>query len=152
MRLVPTLCLLFVGVALGEKSRHPKLFFVSSSSTSTLSTTTLCYSTSTTFTTTACSGKKKRAIYTAPVEETLDLEDYIKPQPIVSERDDDNLDNDAEAVNEKLIESGKTEYEREGKFLLYWKTTTSTSTSTSYTATTTLGALGCTPSGFTVSQ
>ena len=69
------------------RSRHPKLFFVSSSSTtSTLSTTTLCYSTSTTFTTTACSGKKKRAIYTAPVEETLDLEDYIKPQPIVSER------------------------------------------------------------------
>ena len=54
--------------------------------------------------------------------------------------------------HDDLVESGQAEYEREGKFLLYWKTTTTTSTFTSYTATTTLGALECTPSGFGVSQ
>ena len=52
----------------------------------------------------------------------------------------------------KLIESGRQEYEREGKFLLYWMTTTTTSTFTTYTATTTLGALECTPSNFGISQ
>ncbi len=40
---------------------------------------------------------------------------------------------------------------RQGKFLLYWMTTTSTTTSTTYTATATLLTLGCTPSGWTYS-
>lgn len=125
-----------------EGNRHPKLFLVSSSATtSTLSTTTLCYSTASTVS--AC-GKKKRAIYTDPVTgkvEGLDLEDVIKPQ--------ESLSSDEDA---KLIESGRQEYEREGKFLLYWMTTTTTSTFTTYTATTTLGALECTPSNFGISQ
>merc|ERR1711892_774564 len=145
------LFLLFVLVpadAEQQKSRHPRLFLVSSSSTtSTLSTTTLCYSTAATgFTTTAC-GRKKRAIYTDPVtgeQGGLALDDLIKPQePISSE---------VSKKDEELIESGKKEYEREGKFLLYWMTTTTTSTFTSYTATTTLGALECTPSSFGISQ
>merc|ERR1711874_119098 len=127
-----------------KKSRHPRLFPVSSSSTtSTLSTTTLCYSTAaTSFTTTAC-GRKKRAIYPVPGE-VGGLEEIIKPQEPVSSED-----NEKEA---ELIESGRKEYEREGKFLLYWMTTTTTSTFTTYTATTTLGALECTPSNFGISQ
>merc|ERR1711892_1140740 len=131
-----------------QKTRHPKLFFVSSSSTtSTISTTTLCYSTAATnFVTTAC-GRKKRAVYTEPIsgkEGSLELDNLIQPQaPLSSEDDREEAD---------LIESGKTEYEREGKFLLYWKTTTTTSTFTTYTATTTLGALECTPSNFGISQ
>ena len=40
--------------------------------------------------------------------------------------------------------------DREGKFLLYWMTTTSTSTT--YTATTTVSSLACTPSGFVISN
>merc|ERR1712156_737574 len=52
----------------------------------------------------------------------------------------------------EIAESGQSEHEREGKFLLYWKTTTSPSTPTSYTATTTLQALECTPSGFGLSE
>ena len=40
--------------------------------------------------------------------------------------------------------------DREGKFLLYWMTTTSTSTT--FTATTTVSSLACTPSGFTISN
>merc|ERR1719431_199703 len=77
-----------------QKTRHPRLFFVSSSSTtSTLSTTTLCYSTTNSgFTTTAC-GRKKRAFYTDPVtgeEDSLDLRSLIKPElSSSSERDDE---------------------------------------------------------------
>merc|ERR1711997_739862 len=98
------------------------------------------------FTTTAC-GRKKRAIYSDPVTgEVGGLEDFIKPQEPVSS------DAREEVSDDELVESGQAEYEREGKFLLYWKTTTSTSTYTSYTATTTLGALECTPSSFGISQ
>merc|ERR1711892_573438 len=148
------LFLLFVLVpadAEQQKSRHPRLFLVSSSSTtSTISTTTLCYSTAATgFTTTAC-GRKKRAIYTDPVtgeEGGLDLDELINPQEPIS----DALE-DQDEKYEDLVQSGEAEYEREGKFLLYWKTTTSTSTFSSYTATTTLGALECTPSSFGISQ
>ena len=39
---------------------------------------------------------------------------------------------------------------RDPRFLLYWMTTTSTSTTTTYTATTSISALECTPSGFTL--
>merc|ERR1712051_448488 len=48
------------------------------------------------------------------------------------------------------VASTKDEEAREGKFLLYWMTTTSTSTT--YTATTTVSSLACTPSGFTISN
>ena len=41
---------------------------------------------------------------------------------------------------------------RDPRFLLYWMTTTSTSTTTTYTATTSISALECTPSGFTLSK
>merc|ERR1711936_1033192 len=119
--------------------RHPRLFLVSSSSTTTtLSTTTLCYSTAASgFTTTAC-GRKKRAIYSDPVTgEVGGLEDFIQPQEPVSFEE---TEKEAEA---EMIESGRKEYEREGKFLLYWMTTTATST---------LGALECTPSSFGISQ
>merc|ERR1719445_2631930 len=145
--LISTLCLsLLIAAAAAvdiKKSRHPRLFLVSSSSTTTtLSTTTLCYSTAASgFTTTAC-GRKKRAIYSDPVTgEVGGLEDFIQPQEPVSDARE-------EASDDELVESGQAEYEREGKFLLYWKTTTSPSTFTSYTATTTLGALECTPSSF----
>merc|ERR1711874_80500 len=148
---ISTLCLsLLIATATAvdvKKSKHPKLFFVSSSSTTTtLSTTTLCYSTASSgFTTTAC-GRKKRAIYTDPVTgEVKGLDDFIQPQESVSDAREGVSD-------DEVVESGQAEYEREGKFLLYWKTTTSTSTYTSYTATTTLGALECTPSSFGISQ
>merc|ERR1712117_555168 len=146
---IATICLAIFAASAAEKSRHPRLFFVSSSSTtSTLSTTTLCYSTTGTgFTTTACAGRKKRAIYTDPVTgELRGLEDIIQPQEPVS------FEEKEKANEDELIESGRKEYEREGKFLLYWKTTTTTSTFTTYTATTTIGALGCTPSNFAISQ
>ena len=63
-----------------------------------------------------------------------------------------SFEEDEKEAEAELIESGRKEYEREGKFLLYWMTTTTTSTLTTYTATTTLGALECTPSSFGISQ
>merc|ERR1719270_768226 len=126
-----------------KKSRHPKLFLISSSTTTTtISTTTLCWSSNTAVTT--CKKKKRR--YISEIPEIAESGLMIDPKAVESEPEDE-----VENENYKdLVKSGQSEYEREGKFLLYWKTTTSTSTS--YTATTTLQALECTPSGFGLSE
>ena len=54
---------------------------------------------------------------------------------------------------EEQIEAGEVEGEepagREGRFLLYWLTTTTTSTTTSFTATSSIGSIYCTPVGYT---
>merc|ERR1712180_478281 len=117
--------------------RNPKLFLVSST-TVTLSTTTLCYSSSTAAA--ACGKRKKRALVIASAAGDIAV--------TKSGARDSSHNMDAELTAGQ--EAAKEEYEREGKFLLYWKTTTSTSTS--YTATTIISALACTPSGFTISN
>ena len=61
----------------------------------------------------------------------------------------EDMDEDEERFESddlKIFSSKETE--RDGKFLLYWRTTTLTSTSTSYTVTHSLKKLECTPSGF----
>merc|ERR1711976_750804 len=130
---VLVICLLFITLTSGQElknksHRSPKLFFVSSkSTTSTVSTSSFCYSTIASAVT-AC-GRKKRAIIT---DEVFDVAENIQAA---------NVD------NEEAIVSGMekpTSSKRQGKFLLYWLTTTSTSTLTSYTATTTLG-VSCIP-------
>merc|ERR1712242_198862 len=108
-------------------ARDPKLFFVSSSSTtSTISTSTLCYSTINSAATTCPGRKKKRAIM-----EAIDHDTPVEADKVSS------------------LESGMEEVEsanqRQGKFLLYWLTTTSTSTTTTFTATL---ILSCVPTGF----
>ena len=61
MKVILALCFIFV-TAISAK-RDPKLFFVSTSSTtSTLSTTTTCYTSSGTTAIADCSGRKKRSI------------------------------------------------------------------------------------------
>merc|ERR1719348_377868 len=117
--------------------RNPKLFLVSST-TVTLSTTTLCYSSSTAAA--ACGKRKKRALVIASAAGDI----------AVTKSGASDSSHNMEAELAAGQEEAKEEYEREGKFLLYWKTTTSTSTS--YTATTTISALACTPSGFTISN
>merc|ERR1711948_57460 len=104
-------------------ARDPKLFFVSS-----ISTSTLCYSTINSAATTCPGRKKKRAIM-----EAIDHDTPVEADKVSS------------------LESGMEEVEsanqRQGKFLLYWLTTTSTSTTTTFTATATL-ILSCVPTGF----
>merc|ERR1719400_489827 len=106
-----------------DKVRNPKLFFVSSSTAQ------------------AC-GRKRRAIL-IDSESKRDAEfDYDG----VSKHNGD-VESSIDELRE--VEAAQTS-EREGKFLLYWMTTTSTSTT--YTATTTVSSLNCTPSGFVISN
>merc|ERR1712020_116542 len=120
-----------------DKLRNPKLFFVSST-TSTLSTTTICYLSSSSA---AACGRKRRAVL-IDSESKRDAEFDFDG---VTRRNGDELESSKDELSE--VEAGQQTSEREGKFLLYWMTTTSTST-----ATTTVSSLACTPSGFVISN
>merc|ERR1711874_615996 len=117
------------------QTRQPKLFFVSSSSTtSSVSTSTVCFK-STSAGIVACGRRKKRSMV---VDGISGEAGEIQPKS--------SFDTEFDSGAEDPITSG-----RDGRFLLYWLTTTSTSTTTIYTGTSTLATLNCTPSGFTVS-
>merc|ERR1712032_1048542 len=104
-----------------EGARKPKLFFVSTSATtSTLQTASVCYVSSSTLAT--CSGRKRR---------TISL-DGMEP---------------AGAVQPSTFNHHEVGGSREGRFLLYWITTTSISTSTSFTTTFSVPSALCTPAG-----
>merc|ERR1711936_626617 len=117
----------FLAAAASAKQveRHPKLFFVSTSSTtSTLSTGTVCYITTGTVST--CTGRKRRAIsFDGASSDESELRPSLLKEDVQSSKKDGKLD-------------------REGRFLLYWITTTSISTSTT---TFSVFSVSCTPSG-----
>merc|ERR1739838_930454 len=117
---------LFGSLVLSEEVvRKPKLFFVSTSATtSTLQTASICYVSTAAYAT--CTGRKRRAI-TAFSE----METEVQPKQ-------DEVDSSLQEA-----ESG----DRDGRFLLYWITTTSISTSTSYTNTYSVSSAACTPVG-----
>merc|ERR1712088_627368 len=118
------------------QTRQPKLFFVSSSSTtSSVSTSTVCFK-STSAGIVECGKRKKRSMV---VDGFSGEAGEIQPKSSF----------DTEFDSDPKLESGTAD--RDGRFLLYWLTTTSTSTTTIYTGTSTLATLNCTPSGFTVS-
>ena len=103
--------------------KKPKLFFVSTSATtSTLQTASICYISSKTALGT-CAGRKRRAISL----DGVDMDGKLQPSQAADSTD-----------------------KRDGRFLLYWITTTSISTSTSFTTTLTLSSVQCTPSGVTL--
>jgi hypothetical protein len=133
--LVSTTSATDVAPALGQ-SREPKLFYISSSTTtSTLSTSTICFKSTNALV--ACSKKKKkRDIVEALPREGLGI------NPSRNSRMGEQFDE-----GEVQLGSGEKSM-RDPKFLLYWATLTSTSTSTSFTATQTIYSLGCTPTGF----
>merc|ERR1712241_1598119 len=115
-----------------NENRNGRIFFIS---TSIVSTTSQCYVTDTTLT--ACAAKRKRnLILEADDSDGLNT-DYISP--VAPVRREDELDSGLEDAEEGPL--------RDGRFLLYW----ATSTSTSYTSTSTLASLECTPSGFSLS-
>merc|ERR1712115_194105 len=130
------------------RSREPKLFFVSSSSTtSSLSTSTVCFKATATGAVT-CGKRKKRSMVVNGISEA---DGKIQPQRSFDAEDESYL------LHQKIsqLESGAedpTTSERDGRFLLYWLTTTSTSTTTIYTGTSTIASLDCTPSGYTVKE
>merc|ERR1712154_507429 len=117
-----------------EVARKPKLFFVSTSATtSTLQTAFVCYETSAANPPT-CSGQKKRRAISL---DGMEPEGAVQPSSFKREVEGESVQLD-EA-------SSKVSMNREGRFLLYWITTTSTSTS--YTITYSVSSALCTPAG-----
>ena len=113
-----------------EVARKPRLFFVSTSSTTTtLQTQSICYVTSGT-TITTCTGRKRRSI-------KIDGAQHADVNP-------------SQLTQEVHSSQKEAEKHREGRFLLYWITTTSISTSTSYTTTISVSAIECTRSDTTL--
>merc|ERR1712088_975725 len=113
-----------------EVARKPKLFSVSTSATTTtLQTLSICYVSSNTVTT--CSGRKRRAIN---MDGSLSLKDAAPVELEPSQRE--------QAASAPAIDGS-----REGRFLLYWITTTSISTSTSFTTTYSVSSALCTVPG-----
>merc|ERR1712014_36739 len=121
------------------QSRQPKLFFVSSSSTtSSFSTSTVCFVSKQTVLVEV--RRKRRNILADAI---ADEEVNIQPDsPLEKEETDTEIESGAEDVENSR---------RDGRFLLYWLTTTSTSTTTIFTATGTIATLACTPAGYTLS-
>ena len=119
-----------------EMTRKPKLFFVSTSATtSTLQTASICYVSSATIAT--CTGRKRRTISLDGVEPEGGA---VQPSMFKREVQDSVQEETNSKVNER----------REGRFLLYWITTTSISTSTSFTTTFTVSSALCTPAGASI--
>merc|ERR1711993_103890 len=97
--------------------RQPKLFFVSTSATtSTLQTLSICYIS--TAAPSACAGRKRRSISLEPVEskrrsislDGMEPDGAVQPSTIDREVDGETLQDEATG--------------RDGRFLLYWITTT----------------------------
>ena len=111
-----------------EVGKSPRLFYVSTSaSTSLISTATLCY-VSSDMAPIECPGRKKRRV-------VVDGETELVVQPSQS------------GVETLQSEDDSPHIERDGRFLLYWITTTKISSSTQYTTTWTVHSVTCTPPG-----
>merc|ERR550525_82179 len=125
-----------------DKKRDPKLFYVSTTTTtSTWYGSTICFASTTTSLGT-CGRRKRRAVSISD----LDPKYAAKIQPSsISDDEEDIFEESA------LVEPSKENDSRKGRFLVYWMTTTSVSTSSSYTTTLTVASLTCTPSSFAFS-
>ena len=109
-----------------EAGRKPRLFLVSTSSTTlTVSTAEVCYIAATNAAFTECNRKKRRSI-----PRVEDMEDKIGDQ-----------------LRTELEYNRESDIGRVGRFFLYWITTTSISTTTTYTKTYKVSTPGCTPPG-----
>eukprot|EP00090_Calanus_glacialis_P027743 TRINITY_DN439_c0_g1_i1.p1 TRINITY_DN439_c0_g1~~TRINITY_DN439_c0_g1_i1.p1 ORF type:complete len:162 (+),score=32.34 TRINITY_DN439_c0_g1_i1:52-537(+) len=134
-----------------SKTRNPRLFWVSSTTststtTSTLSTNTLCFVTGNMAISTACK-RKRRFINFDPLL-GKGTESEIQASLINDESKHEDMVDEIDSGKDDNSEDDKTA-ERQAKFLLYWMTTTltstSTTTSTSFSSTQTLTLTVCTP-------
>ena len=125
-------------------SRNPRLYYVSTT-TSALSTSSVCFVQFATGDQLLICGRKKRNI-PAIDDKAPDMMDseHIHPAPVDKlEEVIDDLSEVADVTSSKQIDS------REEKFLNYWMTTTVTWTYTSYTATSSIASVYCTPPTWT---
>merc|ERR1712243_113375 len=131
MKVFCLLCVIFcISGASREEGRKPRLFLVSTSSTTlTVSTASVCYIALTGGSAfTECSGRKKRR----GIPEVEDMEDKLV-KPSWGEWESDTESDD--------------DLGRAGRFFLYWITTTSISTTATYTKTFSVTKAECTPPG-----
>merc|ERR1711890_57570 len=125
-----------VALASEEVGKSPRLFYVSTSaSTTVISTAALCYISSDTAPL-QCPGRKKRRV-------VVDGETGLMVQP--SQSGVETL----ESEDDRALIENSPHMERGGRLLLYWITTTSISSTTSYTTTWSISAVTCTPPGQT---
>merc|ERR1712095_562 len=130
------------GAGSTDSERNKRLFFVSTaSSTSTLITDFTCYISTATLLT--CKKRRKRSYLEDSIGESSLEEQAINPARIQPQ---DEIDTVEAGFNEADAK------QREGKFLLYWLTTTSVLTTTTYTETRTLASIACTPSSYAMSN
>merc|ERR1711955_144086 len=125
----------FVCVALASEvaGKSPRLFYVSTSATTTvISTVSICYVTSATAPLT-CPGRKKRRV-------VVDGETGLMVLPSESGET-------LKTEDDRELIGNSPHIERDGRFLLYWITTTSISSSTSYTTTWSVSSATCTYPG-----
>ena len=159
---------IFATVASSEVStneRKGRFFFVSTlSTTSVLSTTTICWKSNAAITAT-CTGRKKRFIN---LGKKLQMFQQWTKYSIDHDKEDVDIKATAPLViddvqpvshdDDKLLLSSGLEKKvddlkaREARFLLYWATSTSYTTSTTFTGTSTLATLECTPPSFAISE
>merc|ERR1712095_161308 len=129
------------GAGLENSERNKRLFFVSTtSSTSTLVTDFTCFISTAALLT--CKKRRRSYLEDSPGESSLE-EEAINPARIQPQ---DEIDTVEAGFNEADAK------QREGKFLLYWLTTTSVLTTTTYTETRTLASIACTPSSYAMSN
>ena len=125
-----------------EASRLPKLFYVSSSTTTTtVSTQTVCYHVLSAggnslngIDPVNCGKRRRRALTSgASTEQEANIQASKMSQGVDEEEHEPTNETD----------------DREGKFLNYWLTRTITTTYFSYTTTSKMASLQCTPVGWT---
>ena len=120
--------------------RKPKFFFVTTSSiTTTVNMATVCYISDKAGLSGQCTGRKRRSM----TLDGLDAEGAVQPSRL--QTPDSRFKREDDGESEVIEKRG-----REGRFLLYWITTTSRSTSTSFTTTFTVMSVLCTTPGASI--
>ena len=120
--------------------RKPKFFFVTTSSiTTTVNMATVCYISDKAGLSGECTGRKRRSM----TLDGLDAEGAVQPSRL--QTPDSRFKREDDGESEVIEKRG-----REGRFLLYWITTTSRSTSTSFTTTFTVMSVLCTTPGASI--
>merc|ERR1711976_471996 len=129
--------------------RSKRLFFVSTTSTtSTILTGSYCYM-STNVAVVTCKRRRKRNLADeAKISDNSELD--ISPQ---RQQESENEDDMEEKTDNSEISSGLSQTDaRDAKVLLYWLTTTSVVKTTKFSRKQTLASVACTPSSWTMSE
>merc|ERR1712106_636153 len=134
------------GVEKEVAGRNPKLFYVSTkATTTTIQTSSMCFMTKDAIK--LCKKRKKRSINVEPSE---GVHVGINPASVISKIQEQDIEEGTDDQFE--VDTKDSTEQRQGKYLLYWMTTTSVSSLISYTKTVTIASLYCTPNDFPLSE